>query len=66
MRSTKDRQKIIYKGITILRVREDKLAIWKFDTFKVSWIQLKKFETKSALEKEIKRIDSEEPNQIFE
>lgn len=66
MRSAKDRKKIIQRGITILRVREEQLSIWHLDSVEGSWKQLRKFETKSALEKEIKRIDNEKPYHIFE
>lgn len=66
MRSAKDRKKIIQRGITILRVREEQLSIWHLDSVEGSWKQLRKFATKSALEKEIKRIDNEKPYHIFE
>ena len=60
-----DRMKLTKAGYTLLRVRMEELIIVKM-TGNSSWSNYGKYPTKAALNREITRINNEEPKMIFE
>lgn len=66
MRSHNDRKKLQGFGFTILRVRESAISLVALDWKSLSWKTWKKFENMNQLNKELTRIDIEEPKIIIE
>lgn len=64
---SKDRCKLIANGFTLLRSDDNPMPRIKVDrSGNGSWATWKKFETKTARDKEIKRILEEEGKMIFD
>ena len=60
-----DRIKLTKAGFTLLRIHNDELKI-TFMTGSHSWATYNKYPTNAAMQREIKRINDEEPKKIFE
>ena len=60
-----DRMKLTKAGYTLLRVRMEELKIVQM-TGEHSWANYGAYPTKAALNREITRINNEEPKMIFE
>ena len=65
MLSGYDRMKLTKAGYTLLRVRMEELKIVQM-TGEHSWANYGDYPTKAALNREITRINNEEPKMIFE
>ncbi len=65
MLSGYDRMKLTKAGYTLLRVRMEELKIVQM-TGEHSWANYGTYPTKAALNREITRINNEEPKMIFE
>jgi hypothetical protein len=68
MRSHKDRVKLHKAGFSIVRVYKDTnpIRIVMLDMQSNSWKTWKSFDNMNQLNKELSRIDTEEPNIIIE
>lgn len=60
-----DRMKLIKAGFVLLRIRIEDLKIVQM-TGDSAWSNYGKYETKAALNREVDRINDNEPKMIFE